>query len=56
MKCKGCKHCKLLHYPEDDSPQYVHYCDSHWLIDMDTIGEAWKYCKGRYREEINENK
>ena len=50
MKCKGCKHCKLLHYPEDDSPQYIHYCDYGWLLE-ETISKAWKYCHGKYRDK-----
>lgn len=52
MNCKGCKHCKILHYPEDNSPNYIHYCDSRkfYTDDDNTIGDSWRYCKGKFYE------
>lgn len=52
MKCKGCKNCKILHYPDDNSRNYLHYCNSRkFYTDVDdSIGDSYKYCQGKYFE------
>lgn len=56
MRCKGCRHCKMIHFPYDYNKRYLHYCDSRkfYTDEDDTIGDSYKVCQGKYYEENNQ--